>query len=107
MEYKGGEIMIEYDPFTGMAFLFIGLIIYGTVMTIVWMYAKPYLRWNNYLQSYRIGKLVKHAAANETKFVFEKPLKKYELEEIDEQFDKAEKISKEIHEIDAAYSTKA
>ena len=91
----------------GLAILVVGTILYGTLMAIVWSFVAPYIRWNNYLQSYRIGKLVKHAAETETKFVFAKPVSKSELEEIDAAFDKAVKVPKEITEIESAYSAKA
>jgi len=94
------------DPMAGLAILVIGFIIYGTCAYLVLNYVWPYIRYNNYLQSYKIGRLVKHAAEKNIKFIFQKKPKRDELQEIDDVFDEELKKPKEIEEIESAYDSK-
>ena len=80
-----------------MAVVFVGAIfVFGMIM--VYKYVQPATRYQNYLMSYKIGRLVKHAKEKQIDFVFEKA-PRTELQRIDDQFEKETRMS-ELEEIE-------
>jgi len=76
------------------------------VLLILFMFAAiaykafyPACRYENYLQSYKIGRLVKHAKEKGIDFVFEKAPRS-EIQRIDAAFEDDVKVPEEISEIE-------
>lgn len=79
-----------------------GIVIFGIIVLLViaWCYKLTYpsMRYQNYLMSYKIGRLVKHAKEKQIDFVFEKA-PRTELQIIDDQFEKDVRMP-ELEEIE-------
>jgi len=69
------------EMLTGIGFL-IALVV---VSWVVYKSFNPYARWVEYLEAYRIGRLLKHAEKNKVKLLFEN--KKGLMQEIDDNFE--------------------
>ena len=78
----------------------IGILVAMFVITIlVYKMFYPAARYENYLQSYKIGRLVKHAKEKGIDFVFEKAPRS-EIQRIDAAFEDDVKVPEEISEIE-------
>ena len=100
MAYDAAMYIAQSNAISGMlAVLVIGLMI-GFMIYVMYKYVQPATRYQNYLQSYKIGRLTKHAKEKGIDFVFEKAPRS-ELQIIDDGFEKEVRII-ELDEIESS-----